>query len=121
MITELYDSNDSNRPRSIKAVRAQLGELPIEDLDLSTGSVTVLHDMFIVDDLTEGYSYTVAHSDLGYLLTFTLNGGNQVVVVVNPSDDFELVAQKIARRLMTSGNQTLRLRFDRPLNNTGGA
>jgi hypothetical protein len=98
----------------------QTGELEIEDLDVDTERVIVLHDMFIVDDLTDGYSYIIAHSKLGHKLTFMLKGGSQVIVTVDPTEDFELVAQRIAKRLIKSGKGILRLRFDEPSNMAGG-
>jgi len=119
LITDLYHSIDSNRTASFQATTPETEESQIEDLDLNSGSVTVLHDMFIGDDLTDGYSYMIAHSELGYQLTFMLKGCSQVVVAVQPSDDFEAVAHRMAK-LMESGNRILRLRFDEPLNSTGG-
>ena len=120
MMTELYHSIDSNRPRSLQVLTSQTGELQIEDLDIDSPQVTVLHDMFIVDDLTDGYSHIIAHSELGYKLTFMLKGGSQLVVTVDPTEDFELIAQRIAKRLIKSGKGILRLRFDEPLNMAGG-
>jgi hypothetical protein len=118
MITELYHSIDLKRLSSLQAMTT--GKLEMEDLDLNKDSVTVLHDTFIVDDLTDGYSYVIAHSELGYRLTFMLKDGSQVVVAVEPKDDFALVAERIAKRLMESGNRILRLGFDEPPNSTGG-
>ena len=79
------------------------------DLDRNIRSVTVLQDMFVVNDLLEGYSYIIARSESGYQLTFMLKDGRQVIVAVEPTGDTVLLAQRIAQRLMESGNRLLRL------------
>ena len=94
-------------------------ESELGDLDEHIRLVTVLQDTFVVNDLLEGYSYTIARSKSGYQLTFALRDGVQVVVVVE-SSDIVLVAQRIAKQLVESGNQILRLELDGPLNSTGG-
>ena len=95
-------------------------ELQAIGLDNDTASVNVLQDMFIVDDLLEGYSYIIARSESGYKLTFALKDGSQVVVAVEPGGDITLVAQRIAERLMKSGNRILRLGYNGSLDSTGG-
>lgn len=103
----------SNRPE-FAYFESKLGEL-----DPDIRSVTLLQDTFVVNDLLEGYSYTIARSKSGYQLTFALGDGDRVVVAVEPCD-IDLVAQKIAKQLVESGNRILRLELEGPLNSTGG-
>ena len=77
------------------------------DFDRNVRSVTVLQDMFVVNDLLEAYSYIIARSESGYQLTFMLKDGGQVIVAVEPTGDTVLLAQRIAERLMESGNRLL--------------
>jgi hypothetical protein len=79
------------------------------DLGRNIRSVTVLQDMFVVNDLLDAYSYIIARSESGYQLTFMLKDGRQVIVAVEPTGDTVLLAQRIAQRLMESGNRLLRL------------
>jgi hypothetical protein len=61
--------------------------------------------MSVVNDLLEGYSYIITRSEAGYQLTFMLKDGRQVIVAVEPTGDTALLAQRIAERLMESGNR----------------
>jgi len=92
----------SRRPK-YAYVESKLG-----GLDSDIRSVFVLKDTFVVNDLLEGYSYVIARSGSGYQLTFTLKDGRQLVVVVAPTGDTALVAQKIAQQLTESGNHLVR-------------
>lgn len=94
----------SRRPESV------CPESELEDLESHIGSTTVLDDTFVVDDLLRGYSYQVARGgECHYQLTFMLKDGRQLIVAVEPTSDITLVAQKIANRLMESGNRLLHL------------
>ena len=79
------------------------------DLDRDIRSVTVLRDMFVVNDVLEAYSYIIARSESGCQLTFMLKDGRQVIVALEPTGDTVLLAQRIAERLLESGNRLLRL------------
>lgn len=116
----MYHSINSGRPSSLKAMIAETEGLQGVGLDNNTDSVTVLQDMFIVEDLLEGYSYRIARSQSGYQVTFALKDGSQVVVAVEPDGDITLVAQRIAGRLMEAGNRILRLGYNGSLDSTGG-
>jgi hypothetical protein len=100
--------------REMETVGSRTSELAyvkskLSDLDRNIRSVTVLQDMFVVNDLLEGYSYIIVRSESGYQLTFMLKDGRQVIVAVEPTGDTALLAQRIAERLMESGNRLLRL------------
>jgi hypothetical protein len=82
------------------------------DLDRDIRSVTVLRDMFVVNDVLEAYSYIIARSESGCQLTFMLKDGRQVIVALEPTGDTVLLAQRIAERLMESGNRLQRLRLE---------
>jgi hypothetical protein len=84
-------------------------ELRLKDLDPHIRSADIGQDTFVVDDLLKGYSYVVARSECHYQLTFMLKDGRQVNVAVELTGDAALVAQRIAERLMESGNRVVRL------------
>ena len=98
--------------REIETVGSRTSELAnveskVSDLDRNIRSVTALQDMFVVNDPLEGYTYVIARSESGYQLTFMLKDGRQVIVAVEPTGDTALLAQRIAERLMESGNRLL--------------
>ena len=100
--------------REMETVGSRTSELAyvkskLSDLYRNIRSVTVLQDMFVVNDLLEGYSYIIVRSETGYQLTFMLKDGRQVIAAVEPTGDTVLLAQRIAQRLMESGNRLLRL------------
>ena len=98
--------------RKIETVGTRTSELAyveskLSDIDRNIRSVTVLQDMFVVNDLLEGYSYIIVRSESDYQLTFMLKNGRQVIAAVEPTGDTALLAQRIAERLMESGNRLL--------------
>jgi len=89
--------------------RPELGQVESKLVDLApyTRSFTVLYDRFVVSDLLEGYSYIIARSESIHQLTFVLEDGRQLDVVIEPNGDPALVAQRIAERLAESGIRLL--------------
>jgi len=95
-------------------------ESKLGELDANIRSVTVLQDTFVVSDLLEGYSYTIARSKSGYQLTFALRDGDRITLDIESSDIVPM-AQKIANQLVESGKRILRFELDGPLDSTGGS
>jgi len=99
--------NVTTRLRTVELLGSRTSESA--SLELHIRSATVLHDTFVVDDLLRNHSYLIARSERDCQLTFILKDGHQVIVAVEPADNPALVAEKIAERLMKSGNHVLRL------------